>query len=452
MSNPRTALVLGATGGIGGEVARTLAARGWRVRGFARRPQAGRDGLDWRQGDAMVAGRGRRGGRGRRADRARGQPAGLPRLGPAGAADAREHDRRRPRGRRGDPVARHGLQLRPGRLPAGRRGRAAAPVTRKGAIRVAMEARLREAAAAGTPVLVVRAGDFFGPRAGNNWFSQGLVKPGQPAAVDHPARRPRRRPRLGLPARRRRDDGAAHRGRRAERLRQLPHGRPLGPRRHGDAERDPRRARRARPAAAPDALAAAAARRPAGAAVPRARRDALPLAQPVRLDNRRLLAALGEEPRTPLDRAVRETLTGLGCLPGPSRAPLPAREAPRISYRLANLESFTLHDTGAPTSANPASAREEGSGATAGGREAAAGGRSAAARARGPGGTAQPARFVPEGVGRVSVPSRRCASRAAARRCARTRRRPRPRGRARRARRRRRRSAAPWPRRARRPA
>ena len=27
--------------------------------------------------------------------------------------------------------------------------------------------------------LIVRAGDFFGPRAGNNWFSQGLVKPNQ---------------------------------------------------------------------------------------------------------------------------------------------------------------------------------------------------------------------------------------------------------------------------------
>jgi hypothetical protein len=37
--------------------------------------------------------------------------------------------------------------------------------------------------------------------------------------------------------------------------------------------------------------------------------------QPVRLDNRRVVATLGAEPRTPLGRAVRETLTGLGCLP-----------------------------------------------------------------------------------------------------------------------------------------
>jgi nucleoside-diphosphate-sugar epimerase len=28
--------------------------------------------------------------------------------------------------------------------------------------------------------LIVRLGDFFGPSPGNNWFSQGLVKPNQP--------------------------------------------------------------------------------------------------------------------------------------------------------------------------------------------------------------------------------------------------------------------------------
>ena len=36
MTNERTALVIGATGGIGGEMARTLAARGWTVRGLHR--------------------------------------------------------------------------------------------------------------------------------------------------------------------------------------------------------------------------------------------------------------------------------------------------------------------------------------------------------------------------------------------------------------------------------
>ena len=42
-----------------------------------------------------------------------------------------------------------------------------------------MERRLRAAASPDCKVLIVRAGDFFGPSAANNWFSQGLVKPGQ---------------------------------------------------------------------------------------------------------------------------------------------------------------------------------------------------------------------------------------------------------------------------------
>ncbi|MEH3104980.1 MAG: hypothetical protein PGN12_13880 [Sphingomonas phyllosphaerae] len=36
--------------------------------------------------------------------------------------------------------------------------------------------------------------------------------------------------------------------------------------------------------------------------------------QPVRLANDRLVAELGQEPRTPLDEAVRVALAGLGCL------------------------------------------------------------------------------------------------------------------------------------------
>ena len=37
---------------------------------------------------------------------------------------------------------------------------------------------------------------------------------------------------------------------------------------------------------------------------------------PMRLDNRRLVDLLGEEPRTPLDLAVRRTLADMGCLQG----------------------------------------------------------------------------------------------------------------------------------------
>src|SRR5262245_14755141 len=59
MTETRTALVLGATGGIGGEVARALLQKGWRVRGLHRQPEraarrASHLGLvQWVAGDAM---------------------------------------------------------------------------------------------------------------------------------------------------------------------------------------------------------------------------------------------------------------------------------------------------------------------------------------------------------------------------------------------------------------
>lgn len=39
---------------------------------------------------------------------------------------------------------------------------------------------------------------------------------------------------------------------------------------------------------------------------------------PVRLDDARLVAAIGPEPRTPPDEAARETLAAPGCLSGPA--------------------------------------------------------------------------------------------------------------------------------------
>ena len=283
-----------------------------------------------------------------------------------------------------------------------------------------MEARLREAAAAGTPVLVVRAGDFFGPRAGNNWFSQGLVKPGQPSALDHPARRPRRRPRLGLPARRRRDDGAARRGRRAAAASPASTwtatGTPTAWRWPTAIRARPRRAR------LPLRRFPWPLLRLAGPLVPLFRE----LAEmrylwraPVRLDNRRLLAALGDgaahaaRPGGPRD-ARRSRLPAR-----PGRAAVPAREAPRISYRQANLDSFTLQRHRAPTVREPGTRPRRGqrrdrgrprSGRPGGGRQLPGLGARAGRR--------QPARFLPRAQARFSAPSRRCASRAAARRCA----------------------------------
>jgi nucleoside-diphosphate-sugar epimerase len=58
MTSHQTALVLGASGGVGGEVARRLAARGWTVRALNRNPDRlsaadKASGFLWVQGDAM---------------------------------------------------------------------------------------------------------------------------------------------------------------------------------------------------------------------------------------------------------------------------------------------------------------------------------------------------------------------------------------------------------------
>ncbi len=54
-SNTRTALVLGATGGIGGETAAALERHGWAIRALSRNGQPAGDttGWEWVKGDAM---------------------------------------------------------------------------------------------------------------------------------------------------------------------------------------------------------------------------------------------------------------------------------------------------------------------------------------------------------------------------------------------------------------
>ena len=57
------------------------------------------------------------------------------------------------------------------------------PNTVKGAVRMDMEAMLRRAAEHGVRSLIVRAGDFFGPDVPNSWFAQALAKGGHAAKV-----------------------------------------------------------------------------------------------------------------------------------------------------------------------------------------------------------------------------------------------------------------------------
>jgi nucleoside-diphosphate-sugar epimerase len=179
MTTKRTALVLGATGGIGGEMARALRRRGWAVRALHRRAEAmaGRDGLDWRQGDAMEAADVLRAAEGAELIVHAVNPPGyrnwgrlvLPTLESSITA-ARATGAR---------IVLPGTvyNFGPEALPLIGENSPQNPVTRKGRIRAEMERRLE---AAGVPVLIVRAGDYFGPEAASNWFAQVLVRPGRP--------------------------------------------------------------------------------------------------------------------------------------------------------------------------------------------------------------------------------------------------------------------------------
>lgn len=180
----RTALVLGASGGIGGAVARALRDAGWTVRALKRGLGAEaehRDGLHWLRGDALDPQAVQRAAQGCSVIVHAVNPPGyrrwneqvLPMLDNTIAAATA----------RGATVVLPGTvyNFGPDVFPEPAEDAPQRPLTRKGAIRVEMERRLREGAARGRfQAIVLRAGDFFGPGAANNWFSQGLVTPGRP--------------------------------------------------------------------------------------------------------------------------------------------------------------------------------------------------------------------------------------------------------------------------------
>lgn len=313
-----TALVLGATGGIGGEVARTLQARGWQVRALHRRASAmaGRDGLVWLQGDAMSAADVARAAEGASLIVHAVNPPGYRRWGELvlpmlenTIAAARESGAR-------ILLPGNVYNFGPDALPHLTEASPQHPQTAKGRVRVAMEARLRQAAARGeAKALIVRAGDFFGPRAGGSWFSQVMVKPGRvPRVITHPGRAGVGHQWAYLP------DVAETMVRLIERggLEDFSCFHMDGQWDHDGAQMIAAiRAALGDPALPVRRLPWRLMR--LGAPFVPFFRELLELKylwdEPVRLDNARLLATLGEEPRTPLAEAVRTTLAGLGCLP-----------------------------------------------------------------------------------------------------------------------------------------
>lgn len=320
----RIALVLGATGGIGGEVASRLASAGWQVRALNRNPErVGKDDrIKWIKGDAMVAADVAAAAKGASLIVHAVNPPGyrdwdklvLPMLDNTIAA-ARANGAR---------IILPGTVYNygPDAFPVISEEAPQNTLTRKGKIRVEMERRLRQATEDGkAKVLIIRAGDFFGPGAANNWFSQGLVKPGsRPRSISYPGKRGTGHQWAYLP------DVAKTMVRLAEHdaLADFARFHMEG---HWDADgtQMTEAIRRAL-----DEPFMPVRRMPwwllqlASPFVPLLR-ELMEMKylwqQPIRLSNAKLEATLGAEPCTSLDEAVRATLVGIGCLSAEVQAP-----------------------------------------------------------------------------------------------------------------------------------
>lgn len=320
MERTKTALVLGATGGIGGAIATALLRHGWQVRGVARDPQraaagTGQRGIEWVGGDAMVRDDVIRSAEGASVivhavnppNYANWDTLVLPMIDNTIAAA---------KAAGGARVVLPGTiyNFDPAKTPVVSAESPQQPRSRKGRIRVAMERRLEDAAPE-VPSLILRAGDFFGPGARSSWFGQAMVAPGKPVRrIINPARGGGHSwaylPDLAETFARLLDDPArlhpfervqfeglydADGKQMVEAIRRVTGG---NPRSYGF----PWWVMRA-----------------AGVfgGFPREAAEIAPYwRHPMRMDNSRLVQLLGPEQRTPLDEAVRASLIDMGCIRG----------------------------------------------------------------------------------------------------------------------------------------
>lgn len=329
-----TALILGATGGIGGETARRLLDAGWTIRALNRNAAAASSGeprFEWLKGDAMDA-----------ADV----------LMAAAGVDLIVHAVNPPGYRNWGSLV---LPMLDNTIAAARAAGATIllpgtvynfgpdafpvlsedapqnPVSRKGKIRAEMERRLETVAAEGIRVIIVRAGDFFGPSAGNNWFSQGLVTPGKPVrSVLYPGRAGTGHQWAYLP------DVAETMVRLVSVRQALPAFAVYHMEGFWDED---------------GTMMIDAIRRASGNPALKVRHFPwwlVPFAapfvtflremsemrylwrEPLRMPNDRLVSVLGAEPRTPIDLAVRRTLVSLGCVISSAPAKRAAAAVPEV--------------------------------------------------------------------------------------------------------------------------
>lgn len=318
MTDTKTALVLGATGGIGGAIAAALLRHGCTVNALARDPAkaAANWGAEpsprWIAGDAM-----------HRADV----------MAAAFGAAVIVHAVNPPRYRNWDKLvlpmmantiaaarASGARVVLPGtiynfdvaRTPVVNADTPQRPRTRKGAIRVQLERMLADAAPE-VPSLIVRAGDFFGPGARSSWFAQAMVKPGRSVTKVILLTKCSGHSWAYLP------DLAETFARLIDLGGRLDPYECVGFEGYYDANGtgmtaaiDHAIGHKVKQGAFPWWLMRLLS--PFGGFP----REAVEIEQywqhPLRLDNQRLVALLGKEPRTPIDLAVEQTLAKLGCL------------------------------------------------------------------------------------------------------------------------------------------
>ena len=326
----KAALILGATGGIGGEVAVQMRDAGWTVRALQRHAASTvtqRDGIEWIRGDAM-----------NRADV----------IAAANNCSVIVHAVNPPGYKRWNELVlpmientiaaahAHGACIvlpgtiynyGPDAFPLLREDAPQHPLSKKGQIRVQLEQRLHAASRHGTQVIVVRAGDFFGPKVANSWFSQGLIKPGSPirhinlpgapgighqwSYVPDVARTMiellQRRAQLEPYADFHMAGHCDHDGKLMAAVikRVVIH--------HGGNE----------PVLRPFPWWAITLAAPFDETLRELSAMRYLWKTPIRMDNTKLLHVLGREPHTPLDQAIETTLLAIGCLPG--KRTIPAR-------------------------------------------------------------------------------------------------------------------------------
>lgn len=326
MSNDRTALVLGATGGVGGAVAEALLNKGWRVRGLSRHPKApsAADPIQWIGGDAMDANT--------VADAAVGTQLIVHAVNPPGYKDWDKLVLPMTDNTIAAAKAVGARILAPANVynfgldafPVANEASPQHPSSRKGAIRVEMERRLVQAGEAGVSSLVVRAGDFFGGRnAVSSMFAHGVAKAGQPLkAVSTPVQNGAGHTWAYLPDLARAMALLAERqGPSFDCFHFAGHFDPDGTRMTAAV-----RAAVGRPdlplLAFPWPMVTLAA--PFAVTLREMMEMRYLWRETLQLDNAKLVATLGAEPHTPWEDAVRATLVGLGCLPSDGKARLEA--------------------------------------------------------------------------------------------------------------------------------